>query len=281
MLISFLLAVAILIALGKAWRPLWRGRLEVATGYGISLLVPFTTTDLQRQATWDWLKEYYSAWLPGAELIVSPNYEVPFCKTRAFNTAFKRSTGDVIVLLDADCYINTEIILQCAAEIRAARKAHQKLWYVPYRNFYRLTEQATSAVTASQPTDPITYPAPPPSEVLSSTDGTSSAHWWGALIQIMPAEAFEAVGGMDDRFAGWGGEDVAFMRAVDTLYGKHKTWNDQVFHLWHAATLNPYDSHLRMWPGQKASQKKNDELVGRYYAAFGDKTRMRRLVNEK
>jgi hypothetical protein len=280
-LISYLLALAIVTALGKSWRPIWRGHPGPLPGAGISLLVPFSTLDPQRQMTWDWLKDYYTVWLPGAEIIVGENHQVPFCKTKAFNEAYWHSTGDIIVLLDADCYIDPDILLSCAAEIRAARKSGNKLWYIPYREFYRLNEEASNRVLESWPTHPLTFPKPPPPDVLVTTNGASSAHWWGALIQMMPSEAFEAVGGMDERFSGWGGEDVAFMRAVDTLYAKHKTWNDQVLHLWHTSTINPHDSHLRMWDGQKVSQRKNDELVGRYYAAFGDRTRMRRLTSER
>jgi hypothetical protein len=280
-LISYLLAMAIVIALGKAWRPIWRGHPGPLIGTGISLLVPFSTLDPQRQMTWDWLKDYYNVWLPGAEIIVGENTQVPFCKTKAFNQAYWRSTGDIIVLLDADCYIDTDIILNCAAEIRAEKAAGNKLWYIPYREFYRLTEAASNSVLSSFTTKPLTFPKPPPRDVLMTDKGSSSAHWWGALIQIMPSEAFETAGGMDERFSGWGGEDVAFMRAVDTLYAKHKTWNDQVIHLWHSATVNPTDDHLRMWEGQSAAHRKNDELVGRYYAAFGDRTRMRRLVSER
>jgi hypothetical protein len=101
----------------------------------------------------------------------------------------------------------------------------------------------------------------------------------------MPREAFELVGGMDWRFSGWGGEDVAFMRAVDTLYGKHKTTRNQVLHLWHpfanAAenTIKGEPNLLRLWEGQDSGQR-NDVLANRYYAAYGDQERMRRLVDE-
>ena len=53
------------------------------------------------------------------------------------------------------------------------------------------------------------------------------------MIQIMPSEAFWEVGGWDERFRGWGGEDHAAMRATDTLYWRHKTMPVQVLHLWH------------------------------------------------
>ena len=75
------------------------------------------------------------------------------------------------------------------------------------------------------------------------------------MIQIMPREAFDTVGGWDTRFRGWGGEDHAAMRAMDTLYTLHKTLPGQVLHIWHpqlspdgAAKLVNWRN--RMWEGQ-------------------------------
>jgi predicted glycosyltransferase involved in capsule biosynthesis len=59
------------------------------------------------------------------------------------------------------------------------------------------------------------------------------AHHYGALILIMPRAAFEAAGGMDERFRGWGAEDVSFVHAVDTLYGRHRTLDASAHHLFH------------------------------------------------
>jgi predicted glycosyltransferase involved in capsule biosynthesis len=230
-IVSFLLGWSMLMSLGISWKTLVHGWHGPPIGKGISILVPFSTTDPQRQNTWEWLKDYYSVWLPGAEIVVGTSDAVPFCKTEAFNKAYWKCKGDVVVLMDADCYIDCDTLLNCAAEIRSERLAGNKLWYIPYRNFYRLTEAASNAVLESYTTHPLTYPDPPPPDILSSTDNASTGHWFGALIQVMPNEAFSTAGGMDERFAGWGGEDVAFMRAVDTLYAKHKTWAGPVFHM--------------------------------------------------
>ena len=61
----------------------------------------------------------------------------------------------------------------------------------------------------------------------------SYGHRYGAMITILPREALDTLGCFDERFKGWGGEDIAFLRALDTLFGKHKTIDDDVMHLWH------------------------------------------------
>lgn len=246
-------------------------------GYGISLLMPFRSDGAEREAAYQWLVKYWKAHLPFAQFITGTDDQVPFSKTSAFNDAFSRSKGDILVLIDADCYIDAQIVVNCAEEIRTARKAGHKLWHIPYRQFYRLTDLATSHVLASNPAHPLRFSASPNPRDTEDTGSSSFGHWWGALIQVMPREAYELVGGCDPRFRGWGGEDVAFMRAIDTLYGKHKTTDNQVIHLWHPTIKTVHK--LKLWDGQISPQD-NVTLTGRYYAAFGDPRRMRRLVNE-
>ena len=124
---------------------------------------------------------------------------------------------------------------------------------------------------------PITFGDPPEDWQFHPYHNTSSGHWWGALIQIMPREAFELVGGMDERFRGWGGEDVSFMRALDTLYGKHRTFNGPVYHLWHP-TIPGLWKGTRQWEGQDGPEM-NDWLAYRYDQAVGDPERMRKVLS--
>lgn len=262
----------------------WRRRRR---GRGIALIIPFSTRDERRTRTFHWLKEYWEAFLPGADIVTGTDDHVPFSKTSAFNDAVGRvpRRDDIFVLLDADGYLDWGVLLDCAREIRKARKRSLPLWFIPYRHFIRLTDLASQRVLASDPAHPLQFSVPPAPQDCLPTWGESQGHWWGALVQVMPREAYEAVGGMDWRFRGWGGEDVAFMRAVDTLYGRHKTTANQVLHLWHAfasapeLTVKGDPNVLRLWGGQ-SSGVSNDQLANRYYAAFGDPQRMRRLVNE-
>ncbi len=245
----------------------------------ISLLVPFRPDNIDREVSWRWLRRYWKHALPGAEIIQGFDLGLPFCKTAAVNNAFRESHGDIIVILDADCYINPEVIEDCASKIRAARKAGRHLWFVPYRRLYRLTKFATEIILRSDPEHPWLPPDPPPGAIVGSTEGSGGnvhGHHYGAMIQIMPREAFEAVGGMDERCRGWGSDDAIFVQALDTLYGKHRTTKNGVFHFWHTNLGDKWDT--RRWLGQPVARS-NEWLATLYGSARGDIAKMRRLVD--
>ena len=245
----------------------------------ISLLVPFRADPKtpRRERTWNWLKEYWKHELPDAEIVMGYSRGTMFSKTAAVNDAARRAQGNIFVILDSDCYIRGEMITACAGRIEESLKRDQGLWFIPYRRLYRLTEQASDTVLASSPQDPYRFPIPPDQVDVESTIGSMHGHHFGAMIQVMPREAFEYIGGMDTRFKGWGGEDVAFVRALDTVYSKHKTTSNDVLHLWHPNIGLTHKD--RMWQGQ-VDPRANERLASRYNAATGDRVRMKALVDE-
>jgi hypothetical protein len=254
------------------------------SGKGLSLLVPFRD-DLTagRADNWAWLRQYWEAALPAAEIVLGDAPGVPFSKTCALNAAFRRSTGDVIVLLDADCYIEAAVITDCAHEIRQGRERVpvEPVWFIPYRHLFRLTGDATLTLIASDPADPYPFLSPPDIIDIGPSSGSGFGHWFGALIQIMPREAFQLVHGMDPRFRGWGGEDVAFVLTLDTLFGPHRLTVNQVLTLWHSVQSAPDTNPnlLRVWEGQ-VDPRKNWTMAGKYRKAFRDPRKMRALIDE-
>ena len=259
-------------------------------GHGISVLVPLHLDDdlNQRAKNWWWLLEYWTANLPGAEIVVGHDEEgTPFSKSVAINDAASRAHGDVFVIVDADTLISTESVEHCAVEIRSSEKRGWHLWFMPYRKLFRLTREASERVLKSSPKySPRVAPALADIENTGTFHGTPVSevgHWYGAMIQIVSRKAFFMVGGWDTRFRGWGCEDHAAMRATDTLYGYHKTLPGPVMHLWHPTLIPPgADDTLgkkRLWTGQTTNQD-NIALSGRYYWASGYPERMRKLVDE-
>lgn len=245
----------------------------------ISLLVPFRPNrrSKHRLRVWRWLKKYWKHNLPEAEIVMGDSWGPVFSKAEAVNNAARQAKGRIFIILDADCYIEAEVIRQCVAVIEATQRRGGRIWFMPYRNLYRLTEDATECVLRSSPKNPVHFPSPPDESDVESVTGSANGHYYGALIQIMPREAFEAVGYCDERFKGWGGEDVSFLRAVDTLYAKHKSTDNDVLHLWHDAIKT--HTIARMWEGQ-TEHNPNSNLAERYGRANGDYCKMRKLVDE-
>jgi hypothetical protein len=255
--------------------------LFMVRGWGISLLVPVSLPDpqSQRAINWYWLKRYWKKTLPGAEIIIGEDPRplgIPFSKSTAVNDAARKARGDVFVIVDADACISGDGVLRCAEEIRAAEKKHRTLWFVPYRKLVRLTKDTSEAIVRLKPQPNMAWP-------LEGQTVNGTGHWYGAMMQIMSHRAFEAVGGWDSRFRGWGGEDYAAMAAMDTLYGPHKTLPSELFHIWHPAiftsVLTKKGVKRRLWDGQDTMDS-NSDLSQRYYRCEGNREKMRRLVNE-
>jgi len=242
----------------------------------ISLLIPFNGTDEQRKKVFKWLRKYWKHELPDAEVVIGKSSMSPFCKTNALNNAVRTSRGRVLVMIDADAYMSGAVIDRCADRILEELDNH--LWYVPYRKLYRLTKEVTDEVLASSPSSPKRLPFPLDAKYIDGDQAKSAyGHRYGAMIMMFPREAYNTLGGFDERFIGWGSEDVCILRALDTLWGKHKTTKNAVYHMWHSIIG---DNHTnRQWEGQQQANL-NNKLAMRYHKATNHPTMMRNLIEE-
>lgn len=242
----------------------------------ISILIPFSSKDPARRKNFLWLLDYWRHELPEAEIIIGKSRSRIFCKGEALNNAVRKSRGKVLVIMDADAYISGEVIDKCADLILEELDNH--LWFVPYRNLYRLRREITCEILESDPANPLRIPSPPPPDYYENNrDRSKYGHRYGAMCMMFPREAYHVLGCFDERFKGWGGEDVALLRALDTLYGKHKTTNNDILHLWHPFIGESYKT--RVWEGQKGSNA-NQKLANKYHKATRHPSKMRKLVDE-
>src|SRR5271156_4397965 len=153
-ILIFLLGATIMLGLIKK-------ALRFHKGHGISILVPFhcPNKDDQRVKNWEWLKKYWECHLPGAQIVEGTDWHAvmsnaPFSKSAAVNNAAAKATGDILAIVDADGFINADVVLEAAEKIREARKRGHRLWFVPYRWFYRLTEECSKKLLRSKPCHP-------------------------------------------------------------------------------------------------------------------------------
>ncbi len=186
------------------------------------------------------------------------------------------------MLLDSDALLDAKVIAHCADRLRRQRKNGMRSWFVPYDDLFRLNRKATATILLTSPSAPYNIPSPPPPDWIDGRDGSGPINIFGAMCQVLPREAFVRVGGLDPRFRGWGAEDSAFARALDTLWGpRHNTAND-ILHLWHPSFTTGATGPLwtvKMWNHQ-TSPGANDVLGGRYERAWNKPEAMQALVDE-
>ncbi len=244
----------------------------------LSIIVPYRADPgSRRERNWTWLRQYWRGQFPDAQILVGRNDDRVFSKTRAVNNGVRRSRGKIIAMIDADCYMDAAVIQDCVDQLLESMSRGIPRWFIPYRSLYRLTDAYSETILRSDPLRPYTIPSPPAAGDVEDSGGSLHGRRYGALITIYPREAFDLVGGMDWRFVGWGGEDISWARALDTLYAKHKTTDNDVTHLWHDKIGGDYAT--RTWAGQ-GTNKANGYLAMRYSQATGDRVRMRSLVDE-
>lgn len=244
----------------------------------ISLLIPFSTKNKMRKRVLKWLIAYWQHELPEAEIIIGRCKSRVFCKGEALNDAMRKASGEIIVIIDSDAYLDGSVIKRCARRILEEKKYGNRLWYVPYRHLYRLTKYTTERIIYSNPKHPLRLSSPPPPCSYESNGHKSKyGHRYGAMCMMFPREAIEILGGFDERFKGWGGEDVALLRALDTLYAKHKTTKNDILHLWHPFIGENYKT--RVWEGQTTANT-NNRLANKYNEATGKPSKMRKLVDK-
>ena len=253
----------------------------------VHVVVPYRPTP-ERAPLWEWNQRRWETlgwpitWADSSDMFPLP----PFNRAAAVNRAVRRSCTmwgrpDVLVIADADTAIGPNLAaLRMAAQkygisAESARTfGHDRTynaatgpgpeWAIAYaeRGYHGLTEPYTKALLDLAPAVHLDVP----------TDTHESITSYSGCL-IVPMDAFEMVGGYDPRFTTWGEEDLAFMWALDTLWGPHTRLPGFAAHLYHEHVEADRYGHPN-WPNNKA-------LGDRYAEARGDRVAMTRLIMER
>ena len=257
------------------WNKGWgssRPRVEVrGSNQGVSILVPFRDSDGTRSQPWSFVRERLERLYPEAELIVaSDDGEDPFHKTLALNRAAAAAKGEILILYDADMLVSIDVLKEVVEVVRANPMA----WGQPYNQKIKLNEAGTQAIY----------------DAGADWDGTlrwrdfgkpeSQTTFKAAPPLVVSRQAWEIVGGMDERFSrGWGQEDVAFARALEVLCGRPlRQPSAEAFHLFHNRIgVSGND----LWPGQTAEDKRYHIWLQAQYQRARTPDQMRKLLEER
>lgn len=234
----------------------------------VSLLVPFRAErGTIRDRVWNWTRARWAHHYPDWEIVQHHGDQLePFSKTTAINEAFKVASGDVLVVCDADSWMDAD--LTRAVEHAAA----EKVLVVPWNKSWRVREEESARLLHE---DPATAQLGKLTEVADKGPHAITA----AMCFVISREAFVEVNGMDRRFRGYRFEDVSFRRACDYTLGRGRYLYDSVYCLWHPRdTRETVRGTARVW-GEQDSGDLNRWLNTEYIRARSTPS-MRTLIQQ-
>lgn len=219
----------------------------------VDVLIPYGgPVDRWRAQALGYVGGWYARHHPEWRVIVG-RCEEPWSKGAALADAYRQATADLLVLADADSFVDP------AALEGACLAALETGWAMPHRFVYRQSQEHTERIYLgwAASLEPVHLDRPMYRGVKA-----------GGILAIT-RRAYDTVGGIDPRFEGWGGEDRSLELALNTLVGRVPFGPAPFFHLWHP---HPAPS-LRGSPEAEA-------LVMRYREVNGNRRAMAALIEE-
>jgi len=146
-----------------------------------------------------------------------PTAEMPYCRSWAFNVGVRQARGDVLILHDNDMLIPIDYAATILEKI-----SHGYEVVNPKRFIFYLNGRHTERMFTGQ----LDMYSHPPETIVQNLEGGGSV--------AITRKCFDRIGGMDESFVGWGGEDNEFWDRAKT----QKCWPFgylALVHLWHAA----------------------------------------------
>lgn len=153
-----------------------------------------------------------------------PAADMLYCRSWTFNIGAQHARANVLVLHDNDMPVPVDYAAWILARIAQGYEVVN-----PKRFVFYLSEAHTQAVFAQG----AGWLHAAPDAIVQNLEAGGSV----AITQ----QAFEAIGGLDESFIGWGGEDNEFWERAQT----RRVWpwaGLPLVHLWHAAQAGKRDA---------------------------------------
>lgn len=210
----------------------------------VSVVIPFLSEDPHRQRSFEWIKNWWRTNFPDWQKLVAHND--PFTKAGSINLGVKETTGDVILITDSDCYTPDVAGLQrLVGEVEAGKQP----WITPHRFVYKLSEKSSQIVYDEGS--------------INLNKLTRSIGCIGGGLIVLNRESWNIVGGFDERFQTWGGEDVSFGMALESLCGSQPRGRLDLIHFWHPPqnyTFRMPDSTARLIQDYRRASRHPDKM---------------------
>lgn len=193
------------------------------------ILCPRRAGQPERDRIWDCLLKRWARLHADLPLYEGHHDHGPFNRSAAINRAARAADmdgrWDFAVIIDSDILIDAR---QLKNGLKLAKKTGKVTW--PFERWRGLSREATERLVAD-PAGPLSEAS---TEQLEDCVEKTNPRSWSCCF-IVPRPVWDDLGGFDERFEGWGWEDMAFQSAVCGLHGHNRLPGD-VFHLWHPLT---------------------------------------------
>ena len=200
------------------------------------LIVPYRPDHGHCDQFWAFLRDNYWTHQP-YDIAIGEHLDGPFNRSYAINQAADRD-WDTAIIADTDTWV-------------PAKQLHTAVMTATISG--RLTAAFDAVVELSQPcTDNILTGRTPLAGSFEATKVRTRELETQSSMLVIPRKLWDDVGGFDERFKGWGGEDSAFWHACHLLGGEPKRIPGNAYHLWHAPAKGKfqgieYKRNLNLW----------------------------------
>ncbi len=190
------------------------------------LLVPRRDDGGPRDRLWAWCRARWERYCPDLPIYEGHHDDGPFNRSAAINRAAAAADldgrWDQAVVIDSDIFVK---VSQVRAAIARAAETGRVTW--SHRRWRGLTEHWTERIVADQRDFGPEIDTDDMDVYVQQTNPIS----WSCCF-VVPRAVWDDLGGFDERFSGWGFEDMAWQAVVKGLYGFERIEAD-VYHLWH------------------------------------------------
>lgn len=194
----------------------------------VVLLVPRRDDGGHRDRLWEWCRARWERYFPDLPIYEGHHDDGPFNRSAAINRAARIADADgrwdIGIVIDSDVFLT---VRQVRKAIATAQRTGRVTW--GHRRWRGFSEDQTRRVI--HPRDPIDFgPDIDRDDMDIYVERTNPISW--SCFVAFPRPVWDAIGGFDERFVGWGFEDMAVKALVTGLHGWERIDAD-VYHLWH------------------------------------------------
>lgn len=227
-----------------------------ATGVKVVVLVPRRDDGGRRDQLWEYVRARWAREHPTWTVIEGHHETGPFNRSAAINEAASRArpSWEVAVIADSDSFVGPD---QIDTAVEGCRENGQ-MW-LAYDRYCYLTRAMSDKIMGG-------FNGMWEDGVEFTMTGNCSS------MVVVRRDVWNEARGFDERFIGWGWEDLAASHAFQTFGDGLCRVPGPVWHLHHPTSVNA---------GRDEHRDAKAELAERYARAAYDKTAMRALIDER